>query len=483
MSTIKEYLEEIQGRPVAVIGMGVSNTPLIKMLLRAGAEVTVRDRVPRERAAEQVQELESLGARMILGDEYLQDLHEDVIFRTPGLSPNTPELVNAVQRGIELSSEMELFFQTCPSRLIGVTGSDGKTTTTTIIAEFLKEAGRNVYVGGNIGKPLLPDVADMVEEDFAVLELSSFQLMTMEQSPHIAVVTNLSPNHLDYHHTFDDYFEAKALLFSKDYPARRVISIDGSWGRELLRRCTAAGDEVITTGFDVSAQIHPVEVTYEAARTKAVLEVRGTRIAVEYPLVGRFNVENVMTAFGCALALGIPTQIIAEALATMPAVPGRLERVRPAVDAPVSVYVDYAHTPDALTKAIASIKELSGGRTIVVFGCGGNRDATKRPIMGAAALAADYAVVTSDNPRHEEPDAIIADIVAGMEDAERFTVEPDRRSAIAAAIALARPGDAILVAGKGHEDYQLVGDEVLSFDDRVVAAEELERAFGGACSD
>ena len=145
--------------------------------------------------------------------------------------------------------------------------------------------------------------------------------------------------------------------------------------------------------------------------------------------------------------------------------------------------MDYAHTPDALTKAIASIKELSGGRTIVVFGCGGNRDATKRPIMGAAALAADYAVVTSDNPRHEEPDAIIADIVAGMEDAERFTVEPDRRSAIAAAIALARPGDAILVAGKGHEDYQLVGDEVLSFDDRVVAAEELERAFGGACSD
>ena len=208
MSTIKEYLEEIQGRPVAVIGMGVSNTPLIKMLLRAGAEVTVRDRVPRERAAEQVQELESLGARMILGEEYLQDLHEDVIFRTPGLSPNTPELVNAVQRGIELSSEMELFFQTCPSRLIGVTGSDGKTTTTTIIAEFLKEAGRNVYVGGNIGKPLLPDVADMVEEDFAVLELSSFQLMTMEQSPHIAVVTNLSPNHLDYHHTIEEYVRA-----------------------------------------------------------------------------------------------------------------------------------------------------------------------------------------------------------------------------------------------------------------------------------
>ena len=395
-----------------------------------------------------------------------------------------------------------------PSRhmaMIGVTGTNGKTTTAYIAHSLLKQSwlragliGTIAYDNGEEITPSTHTTPGPLELEHLLKEMyeNGCRGVSMEVSSHaldqervaginfnVGIFTNLTQDHLDYHHTFDDYFEAKALLFSKDYPARRVISIDGSWGRELLRRCTAAGDEVITTGFDVSAQIHPVEVTYEAARTKAVLEVRGTRIAVEYPLVGRFNVENVMTAFGCALALGIPTQIIAEALATMPAVPGRLERVRPAVDAPVSVYVDYAHTPDALTKAIASIKELSGGRTIVVFGCGGNRDATKRPIMGAAALAADYAVVTSDNPRHEEPDAIIADIVAGMEDTERFTVEPDRRSAIAAAIALARPGDAILVAGKGHEDYQLVGDEVLSFDDRVVAAEELERAFGGACSD
>jgi UDP-N-acetylmuramoyl-L-alanyl-D-glutamate--2,6-diaminopimelate ligase len=143
----------------------------------------------------------------------------------------------------------------------------------------------------------------------------------------------------------------------------------------------------------------------------------------------------------------------------------------------VVIYVDYAHTPDALTKAISSVKELSGGRTIVVFGCGGDRDASKRSIMGAAALDADFAVVTSDNPRSEDPNAIIEDIVAGMEDTSRFIVEPDRRAAIAAAIQQAQPGDAILLAGKGHEDYQLVGSEVLSFDDRVVAAEELERAF------
>ena len=214
-----------------------------------------------------------------------------------------------------------------------------------------------------------------------------------------------------------------------------------------------------------------------------MLEVRGTRHAFSYPLVGRFNVENVMCAFGIGLQLGFSPEGIARALADVPPVPGRLERVRAAHDGGVSVFVDYAHTPDALEKALASIKALTPGRTICVFGCGGDRDAGKRPIMGRAALAADHAVVTSDNPRHEDPLAIIEDIVRGMggaDDARRFEVEPDRRRAIARAVELAAPGDSVLVAGKGHEDYQLVGDQVLSFDDRIVAAEELEKLFGPA---
>ena len=173
--------------------------------------------------------------------------------------------------------------------------------------------------------------------------------------------------------------------------------------------------------------------------------------------------------------------VIGEALADVPSVPGRLERVKAACDGGVSVYVDYAHTPDALTKAISSVKALSKRRTLVVFGCGGNRDASKRPIMGRAALEADYAVVTSDNPRHERPEAIIEDIVAGMgEPSGRYEVVCDRRCAIERAVELARPGDCVLVAGKGHEDYQLVGDEVLSFDDRVVAREALERIKGAS---
>ena len=324
MSTIKEYLEEIQGRPVAVIGMGVSNTPLIKMLLRAGAEVTVRDRVPRERAAEQVQELESLGARMILGEEYLQDLHEDVIFRTPGLSPNTPELVNAVQRGIKLSSEMELFFQTCPSRLIGVTGSDGKTTTTTIIAEFLKEAGRNVYVGGNIGKPLLPDVADMVEEDFAVLELSSFQLMTMEQSPHIAVVTNLSPNHLDYHHTIEEYVRAKKNIFLHQGPEYRLIlNYDNAPTRALAR-------EAVCPVTFFSRQERLEEGVYLRDGAIWLTNDQGSREVLPLELIqlpGDHNVENYMAAIAAVDGL-VPDRCVRAVVRRFQGVEHRIEFVR-----------------------------------------------------------------------------------------------------------------------------------------------------------
>lgn len=392
-----------------------------------------------------------------------------------------------------------------PSRafqLVGVTGTNGKTTTTYLVEHIARVAGKRTGVIGTVGiqigdehrksehtTPESPDLQQMFAQmrdarcDVVAMEVSSHALdleRTWGTAFAVTAFTNLTQDHLDYHKTFDAYFEAKALLFSRDYPARRVINVNDKWGRELLRRCTANGDSVITTGFDASAQIHPVEVSYDAAHTDVTLEVRGTRYTFSYPLVGRFNVENVMTAFGIGLQLGISAEAIVAALIDVPAVPGRLERVKAAHDGGVSVYVDYAHTPDALTKAIGSVKALSKRRTIVVFGCGGNRDAGKRPIMGRAALDADFAVVTSDNPRHEDPLAIIDDIVGGMGGGEdRFEVVPDRRSAIARAIALAKPGDCVLVAGKGHEDYQLVGDEVLSFDDRIVAAEELERANGG----
>lgn len=384
--------------------------------------------------------------------------------------------------------------------LVGVTGTNGKTTTTYLVEQIARSMGKRCGVVGTVGVEIdgkrekaahtTPESPDL-QGTFARMRDAHCEVVAMEVSSHaldllrtwgtdfaVTAFSNLTQDHLDYHHTFEAYFEAKARLFSSEYPAKRVICIDDKWGRELHRRCASADDWVITTGFDASAQIHPVSVDYGADRTSVELDVRGRRVAFSYPLVGRFNVENVMCAFGIGKALGYANEDIARALSEAPQVPGRLERVRAKADGGLSVFVDYAHTPDALAKAISSIKSLSQGRTIVVFGCGGNRDASKRSIMGRAALDADFAVVTSDNPRNEDPSAIIEDILGGMSsEAGRYEVVPDRREAIARAIALADPGDAILIAGKGHEDYQIIGSQTRHFDDREVAAEELERAF------
>lgn len=391
-----------------------------------------------------------------------------------------------------------------PSRnlaLVGITGTNGKTTTTYLVEHIARVAGKRTGVIGTVGirigdaaeksahtTPESPDLQQLFARmrdarcDVVAMEVSSHALdldRTWDTAFAVTAFSNLTQDHLDYHHTFEAYFEAKARLFSKDYPAKRVICIDDKWGKELLRRCSVAEDSVVTTGFDPSAQIHPVDVQYAPTHTTVTLDVRGSLHTFDYPLVGRFNVENIMCAFGIGLQLGFPAGVIVEALEEAPQIPGRLERVSAPNTGGVSVFVDYAHTPDALEKALASIMALTPGRTICVFGCGGDRDASKRPIMGRAALAADHAVVTSDNPRTEDPQAIIEDIVSGMgSGSDRFEVEADRRAAIARAIAQAKAGDSILIAGKGHEDYQLVGDQVLSFDDRIVAAEELERAFG-----
>ena len=385
--------------------------------------------------------------------------------------------------------------------LVGITGTNGKTTTTYLVEHIARVAGKRTGVIGTVGirigdaaeksahtTPESPDLQQLFARmrdarcDTVAMEVSSHALdldRTWGTSFAVTAFSNLTQDHLDYHHTFEAYFEAKARLFSKDYPAKRVICIDDKWGKELLRRCSVAEDSVVTTGFDPSAQIHPVDVQYAPTHTTITLDVRGSLHTFDYPLVGKFNVENVMCAFGIGLQLGFPAETIVEALEEAPQIPGRLERVSAPNTGGVSVFVDYAHTPDALEKALASIMALTPGRTVCVFGCGGDRDASKRPIMGKAALAADHAVVTSDNPRTEDPQAIIEDIVSGMSSgAGRFEVEADRRAAIARAIAQAKPGDSILIAGKGHEDYQLVGDQVLSFDDRIVAAEELARAFG-----
>lgn len=324
MSTITEYLEELSGRSVTVIGMGISNVPLIKMLLRAGVKVTVRDKASREKVADLAQELESLGAKLILGPDYLENLGEELIFRTPGLSPNTPQLAQALENGAALSSEMEVFFQTCPSHLIAVTGSDGKTTTTTIISEFLKEAGKTVYVGGNIGKPLLPDVPDMEPEDFAVLELSSFQLMTMEQSPNVAVITNLAPNHLDYHHTMEEYTNAKKNIFlHQSEDDRLVLNYDNE-----VTRSMAAEAVCPVTWFSRKERLE--EGVYLRDGAIWLTNSMGSREVLplsDIQLPGVHNIENYMAAIAAVDGL-VPDKCVRAVARRFHGVEHRIELVR-----------------------------------------------------------------------------------------------------------------------------------------------------------
>ena len=323
-STIQEYLASLRGKRVAVLGIGVSNTPLIKMLLRADVEVTACDKRQREDFGGQAEELESLGAELRLGPDYLDGLDHDVIFRTPGLRPDVPQLLAARERGSTITSEMEVFFQVCPCKTIAVTGSDGKTTTTTIIAELLKAAGQSVYVGGNIGKPLLPDVDGMVPEDVAVLELSSFQLMTMEQSPDIAVVTNLAPNHLDVHKSMEEYIAAKENIFTHQ----------GADGLLVLNQ-----DNEITRGFAVSARGRVTRFSRREELEQGVF-VRDGAIWVrnamhERPVLylenillpGEHNIENYMAAIGALDGL-VPDQVVRDFAAKFAGVEHRIELVR-----------------------------------------------------------------------------------------------------------------------------------------------------------
>ena len=319
---LQEYLAGIRGKKVGVIGIGVSNRPLIDLLLDAGIQVTAYDK--RERAAfgALAEELEGRGCRLVLGEDYLQHLDQDIIFRTPGLHPRYLEAARA--RGSEITSEMEVFFQVCPCTMIAVTGSDGKTTTTTIIARLLEQAGKRVYVGGNIGHPLLAEVDKMHSGDYAVLELSSFQLMTMDQSPDIAVMTNLAPNHLDIHTDMAEYVAAKENIFLHQSSAGKAVF---NWDNEITRSLAekAPGKVYWFTRKETPAQGAFLQngaiwmANEQGARAVLPLE--------DILLPGVHNVENYMAAIAAVDGL-VPDEVIRSFAKTFGGVEHRIEFVR-----------------------------------------------------------------------------------------------------------------------------------------------------------
>ncbi|HWP23906.1 MAG TPA: UDP-N-acetylmuramoyl-L-alanyl-D-glutamate--2,6-diaminopimelate ligase [Candidatus Binatia bacterium] len=451
-----------------------------------------------------------------------------VVFSRPGSRPAAPASVRVRDSRRAMGLWAAHFFGRPSSKLklVGVTGTNGKTTLTYLLESLFRAAGLKPGVIGTINYrypghvvPSHHTTPESLDLEALLAEMVSAEVnsVAMEVSSHalaqervrgldfdVGVFTNLSRDHLDYHRDMDDYFLAKSRLFT-DYlrasakPNKAaVIFAEDPRGAELIAKAREQGLEVWSYGVGEPWDVRPVKIATRVSGTRGIVRAKGVEIEIESSLVGTANLQNLLGAVGVGRALGLSAASIACGIRELQAVPGRLEKVENPLG--ISILVDYAHTPDALEKVLGAVRSLTERRVITVFGCGGDRDRGKRPVMGEiAARLSDVVVVTSDNPRTEDPLAIIEEIEAGVKttgmkkfqaaawgpgvgesEAESgYGVEPDRRAAIALAVRMARPGDLVLIAGKGHEDYQILGTTKIHFDDREVAREEARhRACG-----
>ena len=407
-------------------------------------------------------------------------------------------------------------------KLAGVTGTNGKTTVTYLIESILAAAGLSPGVIGTINYrykghegPSHHTTPESLELQALLGEMhqAGVRSVALEVSSHalaqervrglefdIALFTNLSRDHLDYHADMDDYFAAKSQLFT-DYlknssKGKKAAVIHGGdpRGKDLLRQVHDMGLDAWSYGQESEWDIHPVVIQSDVAGVRGKLQVKSHRFDFSSPLLGAANLENIMGAVGAGFALGLPAEAVFRGIQQLKSVPGRLEKVENNLG--ISIVVDYAHTPDALEKVLGAVRPLTQSRVLTVFGCGGDRDRGKRPLMGEiAARLSDLVILTSDNPRTEDPVRILAEIEPGVQktglqkfrisnfefrisksETDRgYCVEADRREAIRLALGLARPGDLVLIAGKGHEDYQILGLKRIHFDDREVARGEAAR--------
>ncbi|HSV43622.1 MAG TPA: UDP-N-acetylmuramoyl-L-alanyl-D-glutamate--2,6-diaminopimelate ligase [Candidatus Bathyarchaeia archaeon] len=380
-----------------------------------------------------------------------------------------------------------LHHQPCETvHVIGITGTNGKTTTTYLVEAIYESAGRRCGVIGTVnyrfaGKVLAaknttPGVVDNFSH-LSQMREAGMEACVMEVSSHAlvqrrvaglcfqeAVFTNLTSDHLDYHETQEDYFLAKALLFDGSYEVRQaIINIDDPFGPRLTKMSAVP---VITYGIAAEADIRAVQMKMDLSGSRFDLVTPQGMIAMTTPLMGKHNVYNILAAAGISLNEGFSLKDIQQGVAQLAGVPGRLERIDQGQ--PFSVFVDYAHTEDALQNVLMSIRELKPSRILVLFGCGGDRDKIKRPKMAAVVERyADVAIVTNDNPRTEDPQAIVEDIKRGFQKTN-YEVVLDRELAIQKILNSAGPGDCVLIAGKGHEDYQIFKDRTIHFDDREI---------------
>jgi len=357
--SLNEYLSGLRGKRVAVIGAGVSNRPLIRLLLASGIDVTICDKSGMEGIGDFYHEIAPFHPNFHLGNSYLSNLDADVVFRTPGLHPDNPALVRARNNGAVVTSEMEAFLSLCPCRTIAVTGSDGKTTTTTLIAELLKDAGYHVWLGGNIGNPLLAETDAMTPTDIAVLELSSFQLHSMNCSPDVAVVTNIAPNHLDVHPSYQDYIDAKKQIFRNQKPgARLVLNLDNEVTASFAAETAAeiywfSRRQAVEKGFWMDA-----DGMIRRAGGQAVMPASDIRIP------GVHNIENMMAAFAAVDGF-VGENVFRSVAKSFPGVPHRLETVR-VLRGVTYINDSIASSPSRTAAGLACFKEkvilIAGGK-------------------------------------------------------------------------------------------------------------------------
>lgn len=419
------------------------------------------------------------------------------------------ERVSAKATGIQVqdirlaTSMIAAAFNNYPSQhldVFGITGTNGKTTTAFMIRDILKAAGKKPGMIGTvqyeIGDRTIPaerttpgpvELQGLLRQmaeiscDSVVMEVSSHAIDQKRVSNiefDTGLFTNLTQDHLDYHKDMEQYFQAKARFFidlsRSGKQARAVINADDSYGARLLAM-PEINVEKISFGENPEAVVRVTNLKIET--TGSIIDLRSPwgNAVIKLRMPGRFNASNAVGAFAACAGAGIDTKVISKALSSIISVPGRLEHIT-APDG-FDVFVDYAHTDDAMKNVLLTLRELTFGKLIIVFGCGGDRDKTKRPRMGKTAEElADRVIITSDNPRNEDPDAIIADIIAGCEQRDKITVLPDRHEAIRTALSNAGPGDVVLIAGKGHENYQDFGNRVAPFDDKHVALEYISNS-------
>lgn len=416
-------------------------------------------------------------------------------------NPPPPEvLVISHNNMAQICAQVATAFYDYPGekmKMVGVTGTNGKTTTTHLIEYFLNQANLSTALMGTLytrwlgiqqttayttpfAVELQQQLATAVDAgcEFGVMEVSSHALVQSRVlgCPFVvAVFCNLTQDHLDYHKDMEDYFAAKALLFSPDYlQGQAIINADDAYGQRLI---TGLNREKVWS-YSVNDNIsdfYTSNLNYQPQGVNGILHTPKGNIPFQSPLVGKYNLENLLAAVAVVLHLGLDLSLVAEAIPNFPGVPGRMERVQVTPEQDISVFVDYAHTPDSLENLLKAARPFIPGKMICLVGCGGDRDRTKRPKMGKiAAQLADVAIFTSDNPRTENPDKILEDILAGVPPTIKPIVIGDRATAIRTAILEAEPGDGVLLAGKGHEDYQILGTEKIHFDDREQAYSALQ---------